>query len=292
MTAEPILLPPDEALIQGAVRTALAEDVGSGDATTLATIPSSLKAVGRLVARQEVVVCGLPWAEAAFRFLDGEARMATQAQEGQLLGAGACALEVVGRAGPMLTAERTALNFVQRLSGIATMTARFVRAVAGTSARILDTRKTTPGWRVFEKYAVRCGGGMNHRFGLYDRILIKDNHRAALAHAPGGSIRAAVERSRAAYPGLEIEVEADTLQEVEQALAAGARSILLDNMPLPDLRMAVSLCRGKALTEASGGITLSTVASVAQTGVDFISVGALTHSAPAADWSLELTEVL
>jgi len=281
----------DAELIQRAVREALREDVGPGDATTLATIPFDRMAIGRMVARQDLIVCGLFWASEAFGLLDPDCRVSFQSRDGDRIQSGGCALEVRGRAGPMLTAERTALNFVQRLSGIATFTSRYVEAIAGTSSRILDTRKTTPGWRVFEKYAVRCGGGTNHRLGLFDRILIKDNHRVALADEAGGSIRAAVERARAAYPHLEIEVEADTLADVEEALSAGARLILLDNMSLVDLRRAVALCRGRARTEASGGINLQTVREVALTGVDEISVGALTHSAPAADWSLDFDEL-
>ena len=180
-----------------------------------------------------------------------------------------------------------ALNFIQRLSGIATLTARFVQAVEGTGAQILDTRKTTPGWRRLEKYAVTCGGGRNHRLGLFDRILIKDNHLAALRQERPNAIAAAVRRARAAYPQLEVEVEADTLEQVGQALAAGADSILLDNMDLGQLREAVRQCAGRVPTEASGGVTLETVELIAQTGVDFISVGALTHSARAVDIGLD-----
>jgi nicotinate-nucleotide pyrophosphorylase (carboxylating) len=179
------------------------------------------------------------------------------------------------------------LNFLQRLSGIATLTAQFVKAVEGTPARILDTRKTTPGWRRFEKYAVACGGGRNHRIGLYDMVLIKDNHLAALKHESPNAIEAAVQRARARYPTLKIEVEADTLEQVEQAVSAGADLILLDNMNPVQLRLAVQRCKSRCQTEASGGITLASVRAVAEAGVDFISVGALTHSARAVDIGLD-----
>jgi nicotinate-nucleotide pyrophosphorylase (carboxylating) len=201
--------------------------------------------------------------------------------------AGQTLLEVAGPARALLGAERVALNFVQRLSGVATLTARFVKAVQGTGAQILDTRKTTPGWRRLEKYAVTCGGGRNHRLGLFDSILIKDNHLAALRHEAPNAIAAAVQRARAAYPRLKVEVEADTLEQVDQALAAGADSILLDNMDLGQLRQAVQKCAGRVPTEASGGINLDTVGPIAQTGVNFISVGALTHSARAVDIGLD-----
>jgi nicotinate-nucleotide pyrophosphorylase (carboxylating) len=194
---------------------------------------------------------------------------------------------VSGSARGILTAERVALNFVQRLSGIATLTAQFVEAVKGMETRILDTRKTTPGWRRLEKYAVACGGGTNHRFGLFDMVLIKDNHLAALKLASPNPIAAAVRQARLLYPQLEVEVEADTLDQVEQAVEAGADIVLLDNMTLVQLRLAVQKCRGRLKTEASGGVTLATVRSIAETGVDFISVGALTHSARAVDIGLD-----
>jgi nicotinate-nucleotide pyrophosphorylase (carboxylating) len=202
--------------------------------------------------------------------------------------AGLTLLKIPGApARAVLSAERVALNFVQRLSGVATLTAQYVDAVSQTRARILDTRKTTPGWRRLEKYAVVCGGGLNHRFGLFDRILIKDNHLAALRHEPPSAIEAAVRRARARYPQLALEVEADTLEQVEQALRAGADVILLDNMAVERLREAVRLVNGRAKTEASGGVNLSTVRAIAETGVDFISVGALTHSARAVDIALD-----
>jgi nicotinate-nucleotide pyrophosphorylase (carboxylating) len=196
-------------------------------------------------------------------------------------------LEISGPAQPILTGERVALNFVQRLSGIATLTARFVAAVGGTQVQILDTRKTTPGWRRFEKYAVACGGGANHRTGLFDLVMIKDNHLAALYGAQPNPITVAVQKARTARPDLKVEVEADTLDQAGQAAAAGADFILLDNMSCDQLRQAVSLVAGRARLEASGGVTLETVRSIAETGVDFISVGALTHSVPAVDIGLD-----
>jgi nicotinate-nucleotide pyrophosphorylase (carboxylating) len=204
-----------------------------------------------------------------------------RAREGQVL------LRVEGSARAILTGERVALNFVQRLSGIATLTAEFVAAIAGTRAAILDTRKTTPGWRLQEKYAVRCGGGRNHRFGLFDMVLIKDNHLAAVANEKPNAIAAAVNRARQHYPKLQVEVEADTLEQVQQAADAGADIILLDNMTPAELRAAVEIVRGRAKTEASGGVSLASVRLIAETGVDFISVGALTHSARAMDIGLD-----
>jgi nicotinate-nucleotide pyrophosphorylase (carboxylating) len=195
--------------------------------------------------------------------------------------------EVRGAARAMLTAERVALNFLQRLSGVATLTAEYVAAVAGTPAKILDTRKTTPGWRRFEKYAVACGGGQNHRLGLFDMALVKDNHLVVLQQSGPDAIAAAVRRIRARHPRLKVEVEADTLAQVAAAADAGADLILLDNMPPPVLRRAVALVKGRALTEASGGVTLRTVRAIARSGVDLISVGALTHSARAVDLGLD-----
>ena len=273
--------------IQQAVRAALAEDIGSGDATTLATVPESARATGLLRAREPLVLAGLELAVAAFRELDAAAQVERRAQDGQRLAAGEAALRVSGPARVLLTAERVALNFVQHLSGIATLTARFVAAVQGTGASVLDTRKTMPGWRRFEKYAVACGGGQNHRFGLFDQILIKDNHLVALRDALPNPIAAAVQRARSAFPHLKIEVEADTLEQVRHAAAAGADIILLDNMDVAALCEAVRIVAGRARTEASGGVNLETVRAIAGTGVDFISVGALTHSARAVDLGLD-----
>jgi nicotinate-nucleotide pyrophosphorylase (carboxylating) len=273
--------------LRRAVELALAEDLGSGDATSLATVPAAMTARAAVRAREPLVVAGLALAEAAFAHLAPQAVISRGVQDGQAVQAGQTLLVVAGPACALLGAERVALNFLQRLSGIATLTARFVQAVQGTGAQILDTRKTTPGWRRLEKYAVRCGGGGNHRFGLFDRVLIKDNHLAALQREQPNAIGAAVRRARAAYPLLQVEVEADTLEQVDQALAAGADFILLDNMGLDQLRQAVRKCAGRTPTEASGGVNLDSVQAIAQTGVNFISVGALTHSAPAVDLGLD-----
>lgn len=273
--------------IEPAVRAALAEDIGPGDATTLATVPPTARSRADMVAREPLVAAGLAFAEAAFRQISTDLEIVRVAGDGQKVVAGEILLRVTGPAQALLSAERVALNFVQRLSGIATLTAQFVAAVAGTGARILDTRKTTPGWRRFEKYAVACGGGQNHRFGLFDRVLIKDNHLAALRDELPNPIAAAVHRARAQFPALKVEVEADTLDPAAQAVAAGADIILLDNMTPEQLRAAVRMVGGRAQTEASGGVSLATVRAIAETGVDFISVGALTHSARAMDIGLD-----
>ena len=269
------------------VAAALAEDVGSGDATTLATVPARLQARALMTAREPLVVCGLDLAMETFQQLSRRIRIERCCTDGDSRQAGAPLLRLSGPARALLTAERVALNFVQRLSGVATLTARFVEKVGGTRTRILDTRKTTPGWRLLEKHAVACGGGQNHRIGLFDMVLIKDNHLVALRNARPNSIAAAVQRARAAYPGLKVEVEADTLEQVQQAAEAGADLILLDNMPPAMLRRAVKRVAGRAKTEASGGVNLRTVAAIARAGVDFISVGALTHSATAVDIGLD-----
>ena len=240
-----------------------------------------------MVAREPLTVAGLDFAEAAFHELSPDVHCERRAQDGNHVALGTTLLYITGPARAILTAERVALNFVQRLSGVATLTAQFVEAIRGTSAEILDTRKTTPGWRRFEKYAVACGGGRNHRIGLYDLILIKDNHLAALRDEKPNAIAAAVQRARATYPQLKVEVEADTLDQVAQAVDAGADIILLDNMTTDQLRAAVALVAGRAKTEASGGVNLFTVRAIAETGVNFISVGAITHSARAVDIALD-----
>jgi len=278
-------LPADEIL--RVVKLALAEDVGAGDVTTLATVPPESTATAVMIAREPLIVAGLGLAEAVFREMSPAIKIHLRTKDGSSVQSGATLIEVTGPAQSILTAERVALNFVQRLSGVATLTRRFVESVRDTRAKILDTRKTTPGLRLLEKYAVACGGGTNHRIGLFDQVLIKDNHLAALRKASPNPIAAAVTRARAKYPDKKIEVEVTSLEEVDQALAAGADIILLDNMNLVQLRLAVQKIRGRALTEASGGVTLATVRSIAETGVDFISVGALTHSAPAVDMALE-----
>ncbi len=273
--------------LQTAVRAALQEDLGGGDATTLATVPESARARAALVAREPLVLAGQACAGAAFRELSAEVVIESRLADGAWAGRGCTLLTVSGPARALLSAERVALNFVQRLSGVATLTAHYVTAIQGTRAQLLDTRKTTPGWRRLEKYAVACGGGRNHRFGLFDLILIKDNHLAALRHEQPNAIAAAVARARARYPGLKVEVEADHLDQVRQALAAGADTILLDNMTNAQLRESVALVAGRAQTEASGGVNLETIRGIAETGVDFISVGALTHSARAVDIALD-----
>jgi nicotinate-nucleotide pyrophosphorylase (carboxylating) len=279
--------PLSAAEIRQIVTAALAEDIGSGDATTLAAVPETAQAKAVMRAREPLVVAGLALAEAAFRELSPRVKITPGAQDGQHVPEVATLLSLAGPAHALLGTERVALNFVQRLSGIATLTAQFVEAVKGTRAQILDTRKTTPGWRRLEKYAVTCGGGRNHRIGLFDMILIKDNHLAALRDSSPNAIAAAVQRARAKYPKLKVEVEADTLEQVEQAVAAEADIVLLDNMNLVQLRLAVQKCKGRAQTEASGGVTLPGVHAIAETGVDFISVGALTHSARAVDIGLD-----
>lgn len=276
--------------IRKAVAAALAEDIGSGDVTTLATVPAAARARAVMRTREPVVVAGLALAQSAFRLLSRNARVRLLARDGQRVAAGRPLMEISGPARAILSAERVALNFVQRLSGVATLTAQFQNAVRGTKARILDTRKTTPGWRRLEKYAVACGGGRNHRFGLHDMVLIKDNHLAALRHAKPNAIAAAIQRARAKFPKLKIEVEADTLKQVAQAVEAGADIILLDNMTPSQLKRAVKLVAGRAKTEASGGVNLKTAREIARTGVDFISVGALTHSARAVDIGLDFED--
>ncbi|MEY4386988.1 MAG: hypothetical protein RLY20_2271 [Verrucomicrobiota bacterium] len=270
-----------------AVRAALAEDVGSGDVTTLATVPENSLCRAVMRAREPLVVAGIAFAEAAFRELSPALEIKTLKPDAATAAPGDVLLSVAGSARVILSAERVALNFVQRLSGVATAAATYANAIRGTRAQILDTRKTTPGWRTFEKYAVTCGGARNHRIGLFDMVLIKDNHLAALRDAKPNAVAAAVERARNKFPQLKVEVEADTLEQVAQAADAGADFILLDNMKPEQLRAAVQLVAGRAKTEASGGVNLQTVRAIAESGVDFISVGAITHSARAVDIGLD-----
>jgi nicotinate-nucleotide pyrophosphorylase (carboxylating) len=272
----------DPDVIRDAVERALQEDVGDGDITTAATVPPDARARGLITQKAPGVIFGLDVAEETFRTLDPSIAIERMCAEGEWREDGPV-LSIEGSARAILTAERTALNFLQRLSGVATLTARCVRAVDGTTARILDTRKTTPGLRALEKAAVRAGGGTNHRAGLYEAILIKENH-AALA----GGVGEAVRKALAHAPGVPLEVECQTLEEVDEALDAGAPLILLDNMTVEQLRAAVQRVAGRAELEASGGVTLETLREIAGTGVDLISVGALTHSAPALDLSLNL----
>ncbi len=274
------------AVLDEVVARALAEDLGPGDVTTAATVPPRARACAEIRQKAPGVVFGLAVAEQVFTALDSEVAVTRLAPEGEWRESGEV-LRLEGRAAGLLSGERTALNFLQRLSGVATMAARCVQAVEGTRATILDTRKTTPGLRALEKAAVAAGGATNHRTGLYDAILIKENH-AAMA----GGVGAAVRLARAAAPQLALEVECASLAEVDQALEAGALRILLDNMDHEQLRAAVEHVAGRAELEASGGFTVETVRAVASTGVNFISVGAITHSAPALDLSLLLTPLL
>jgi nicotinate-nucleotide pyrophosphorylase (carboxylating) len=271
--------------LEGLVRRALAEDIGDGDVTSEATIAADARARARVVQKAPGVVYGLAAAELAFTALDPAARVHRQAQEGRWREDGGPVLSVEGSARALLGAERTALNFLAHLSGVATLAARAASAVEGTGARVLDTRKTTPGLRALEKAAVAAGGAVNHRAGLYDAILIKENHIAA-----AGGIAAAAARAREHAPRLAatLEVEVRDAEEIEQALAAGAPRLLLDNMDEHALRSAVAQVAGRAELEASGGVTLDSLRAVAQTGVQWISMGALTHSAPALDLSLTL----
>ena len=267
--------------MQELIDRALAEDVGEGDVTTAALVPEGALARARIVQKAPGVIFGLHAAESVFRRVDPALRWHGHAPEGEWREDGLVA-EVAGPTAAILRGERVALNFLGRLSGVATLTARYVRAVEGTGARILDTRKTTPGLRALEKGAVAAGGGTNHRFGLFDAILAKENHIAA-----AGGIAAAVRRALdAAAPGMVVEIECETLGEVREAVEAGAPRILLDNMSLDQLREAVAIAGGRAELEASGGVSLETVRAIAETGVDFVSVGSLTHSAPALDLSL------
>jgi len=271
-------------LIQRAVELALAEDLGvRGDLTTDATVPAGIMASALFGARRAGVVSGLAVAEAAFRTLDDGVRFEALVADGTPVDAGTHVARVHGRARTLLTGERVALNFLSHMSGIATLTRRYVDLVAGTKAMIADTRKTTPGLRAFEKYAVRCGGGQNHRSGLFDAILIKDNHIVA-----AGGIKAAIASARAhAGHMVKIEVEVDDLDALAKALAYPIDAVLLDNMDPATLRRAVEMVGGRALTEASGGVNLETVRAIAESGVDLISVGALTHSAPILDLGLD-----
>lgn len=265
------------------VRRALSEDIGAGDVTSEATVPEGARARAVIVQKADGVVFGVDVALLAFSLVDEGVVVEERGVEGRWRDAGAVVLAVAGDARALLAAERTALNFLGRLSGVATSTARAVAAVEGTGARVLDTRKTTPGLRMLEKAAVAAGGGVNYRIGLYDAVLIKENHIAV-----AGGIAAAVAAARERAPGLPLEVEVRDSAEIDEALAAGAPLLLLDNMSVAELSAAVAQVGGRAELEASGGVTLETLRAVAGTGVDFVSMGALTHSAPALDLSLQL----
>ena len=278
------LQPPDPADIAHLVTVALAEDVGPGDLTTNALVDPRARVGAQILLKSPGVVAGLPLVEAVFQTLSTEISLEYVVTDGTVITEPrGPVVRLAGPARAILTGERTALNFLGQLSGVASLTHAFVEAVAGTGVVILDTRKTRPGLRALQKYAVRCGGGWNHRFGLYDAILIKDNHLRA-----AGGIRPAIRRARAGLPGRPVEVEAETIAQVAEAMAEGADRILLDNMSLAALREAVALVDGRTALEASGGVSLATVRGIAETGVDFISVGALTHSAVALDVSLEV----
>ncbi|MEX2182469.1 MAG: carboxylating nicotinate-nucleotide diphosphorylase [Gemmatimonadaceae bacterium] len=273
----------DETL-RALVRAALDEDQAFDDVTTIATVVSTRRTRASLVARAAGTIAGIPLALAAFHLLDPRVEIRVDVEDGTGVGEGETLLFLSGQARGMLSAERVALNFLQRLSGIATLTAQYVAAVQGTRAAIVDTRKTTPGWRTLEKYAVRCGGGVNHRATLADAVLIKDNHIASC----DDDVTVAVQRARThADVGLTIQVECDTVAQARAAIAAGADALLLDNMPEHALRECVKLAAGHCWTEASGGVTLATVRAIADTGVDRISIGALTHSAPSLDLALD-----
>ena len=275
--------------VQALIQCALAEDVAGGDATTLALVPGDAVVSAEIVARHDCVVAGQPVAAAVFAAVEPGLSYAVVAPDGTSVSSGEQVCTITGPARGILTAERTALNFMQRLTGIATQTAVFVEAVREFGTTILDTRKTTPGYRALEKYAVRCGGGTNHRIGLYDRVMIKDNHRALWARESGtASLAGAVQAAREAYPDLAVEVEVESEAEFLEAMQALPEWILLDNMGPDRLRHFVELNAGRVQLEASGGITLANVAAIAATGVDAISLGCLTHSVKAADLSLEV----
>lgn len=270
------------------LKAALAEDIGPGDVTSAATIPADARATFAMRARGDVVACGLTFLPQLFALIDAGVKVDIKAGEGEKVRTGATLATITGPARALLSGERTALNLVQQLSGVATLTRQYVDAIAGTGAKILDTRKTIPGLRSLQKYAVKCGGGQNHRMGLYDAVLIKDNHIAV-----AGGVAAAVKAARAHAAGMTIEVECDTLAQLDEALAAGADIVLLDNMSNDELRAAVAKVRAHngvsdaVKTEASGNVSLATARGIAETGVDYISVGKLTHSAAAVDIGLD-----
>lgn len=279
----PVLIPPEDLPRQ--VSAALGEDVGTGDVTAR-LVPAAQQVHGHVVTREEAVLCGQPWVDETFRQLDAGIRVTWRAADGERIAPGQVLFEIAGLARPVLTAERTALNFLQLLSGTATAARRFVDAIAGTGCIILDTRKTLPGLRSAQKYAVRCGGAQNHRMGLYDQVLIKENHIAA-----AGSLSRAMESGRRVAPGLKIEVEVESLAEFEAALTADPDIILLDEFSLADMKAAVQINRARgsrAKLEASGSVSLETVRAVAQTGVDYISVGGITKHLRAVDLSMRL----
>lgn len=282
MTLKTMLVPPPAELVQADVERAFAEDIGTGDATAQ-LLPADGMAHARLTCREDAVMAGIPWFNACFRQLDPSIDIRWALEDGMRAQAGSVICELHGKARAMVTAERSALNFLQLLSGTATATAAHVAAVAGTSVKVLDTRKTVPGLRLAQKYAVRCGGGHNHRVGLYDAILVKENHIIA-----AGGIAQAVTAARQQHPSLLLEVEVENLDELQQALDAGVDRIMLDNFDIPAMREAVRLTAGRTALEVSGNVDLTTIRAYADTGVDFISVGALTKHVHAVDLSLRL----
>ncbi len=287
ITPEPSVAPPEPHVIEAAVKAALAEDLGAnGDITTNAIIDQTAATSAAIVTRQPGVVSGLPIAEAAFKFLDPDISFHAAVTDGDTVQKATTIATIKGNTRAVLSAERVALNFLGRLSGIATLTKVYVDEISGTGAKIIDTRKTTPGLRTLEKYAVRCGGGQNHRAGLYDAILIKDNH----VTAAGGISEAINAAHRNSGQVVKIEVEVDTLDQLSEALKHKIDTVLLDNMTLDELKKAVELTAARATLEASGGVNLKTVRAIAQTGVDLISIGALTHSAPVLDLGLDFAQ--
>ncbi|MBN2162457.1 MAG: carboxylating nicotinate-nucleotide diphosphorylase [Pontiellaceae bacterium] len=275
--------------VRESIRLALKEDLGDIgiDVTSESLVPPEAYAEAHLVARQKCVISGVSVAREVFKQTDSSLEFEEHVADGTAVEAGTNVLSIRGAAKSILTAERTALNFIQRMCGVATITAEYVKAADNKEVDILCTRKTTPLLRPFEKYAVRCGGGVNHRYGLFDAVLIKDNHLASWERTHGIGVGEAVAAARSRYPDLKIEVEVDTIDQLKEALETGPDWVLLDNMPPPVLRECVALCKGICRTEASGGINLGTVYDIAQTGVDALSVGALTHSAPSIDLALD-----
>lgn len=276
---------PDNELIHRQVTTALAEDVGSGDLTA-SLVSATAQCHARVIVREAAVICGTAWFDEVMRQVDQDLEVTWHCQDGDQVEADMLVCEIVGNAASVLTAERSALNFLQTLSAVATKTAYYVGLVHGTKANILDTRKTIPGLRLAQKYAVLCGGGVNHRIGLYDAILIKENHIAA-----AGSVTAALEAAFKLHPGVETEIEIETLMQLEEALAAGAKRILLDNLSNDELQQAVAINKGRARLEASGGVDDTTVRNIAETGVDDISIGGLTKDLKATDFSMRFDDL-
>jgi len=284
------LVPPDAATLERLVRIALEEDAPWGDLTSDTLLAADTKLSANLVAREDGILGGIDLFTTAMRLADPTTNIAVNVEDGQFFTSGTVLASVTGSARAVLKAERVGLNFVQHLSGIATLTAQYVAAAAGTSARIVDTRKTTPGLRVLERYAVRCGGGRNHRFSLSDAVLVKDNHLAAVLAAGAANVTDALKELRQRVPHTtHIEVEVDRLDQIDSVLAAGVDTIMLDNFSLDDLRRGVEQIAGRALVEASGGVRLERIAQIAATGVDIISVGALTHSVRSLDLGLDFT---